>query len=115
MWIMMYDCFFSIVSKDCKPDELLVRARRPGDIEKVWPDAKVTTYTKSDYLYRAVISKTDVKLAIMRELDDIDYPNFKSATQDRPLHDAYNRVWGDMVVLQPTPPYSGYDKKGRKR
>ena len=36
MWLMMNDCFLSIVAKDCKEDELLVRARRPGDIERVF-------------------------------------------------------------------------------
>ena len=49
MWVMLNDCFFSIVSKDCARDELMVRARRPGDIEKVFPNAKVTEYTVSDY------------------------------------------------------------------
>ena len=42
MWIMHSDCFLSIVSKGCGPTELLVRARRNGDIEKVFPSAKVT-------------------------------------------------------------------------
>jgi hypothetical protein len=42
--------YLSIVSKDCVPAELLVRARRAGDIEKVFPDAKVTRQTDSDYL-----------------------------------------------------------------
>ena len=36
MWIMMSDCFLSIVRKDCSPGQLLVRARREGDIEKVF-------------------------------------------------------------------------------
>ena len=41
MWIMLSDSFLSIVHKDCAQDELLVRARRPSDIESVFPDAKV--------------------------------------------------------------------------
>ena len=45
MWIMMNNSFLSIVSKDCGPAELLVRARRAGDIERVFPDAKVTRNT----------------------------------------------------------------------
>src|SRR5216683_7097861 len=52
MWIMTNDSYLSIVSKDCGPAELLVRARRAGDIEKVFPEAKVTRNTNSDYLYR---------------------------------------------------------------
>jgi hypothetical protein len=48
MWIMMNNSYLSIVSKDCGPAELLVRARRAGDIERVFPDAKVTRNTNSD-------------------------------------------------------------------
>ena len=50
MWIMTNNSYLSIVSKDCGPAELLVRARRAGDIEKVFPNAKVTLQTDSDYL-----------------------------------------------------------------
>lgn len=114
MWICLYDCFLSIVAKDCKPSELLVRARRAGDIEKIFPDAKVTRYTKSDYLFRAVVLKADVITAMSRELDDIDYPNFKDAVKDKKLHDAYLSVWLTMSDLQPLPPYSGNMKKTRK-
>ena len=45
MWIMLSDAFFSIVSKNCGPDELMVRARRKGDIEKAFPGAKVKKST----------------------------------------------------------------------
>ena len=36
MWIMTNNSYLSIVSKDCGPAALLVRARRAGDIEKVF-------------------------------------------------------------------------------
>lgn len=107
MWIMLQGCFLSLVSKDCEPDELLVRARREGDIEKLWPDAKVTEYTKSDYLYRAAISKLDIALALAHEVNEIDYPNFKDSVEDEALHDAYTEVWFIMAGLQDPKPYSG--------
>lgn len=114
MWICLYDCFLSIVAKDCKPDELLVRARRAGDIEKIFPQAKVTRYTKSDYLFRAVVPKTEVISRLATEVEDIDYSNFKDSVQDKKLHDAYLSVWHTMSRLQPVPPYSGLYKKARK-
>jgi 23S rRNA A2030 N6-methylase RlmJ len=107
MWICLYDCFLSIVAKDCAPDELLVRARRPGDIEKIFKGVKVTKYTKSDYLFRAVVKKADVIKAMALEIEDIDYDNFKSAVQDDKLHRAYLDMWCTMSALQPTVPYSG--------
>jgi len=104
MWIMLSDCFLSFVNKDCGADELLVRARRAGDIEKCFPNAKVTRTTKSDYLYRAVIPRMEIALAIGQRIDDIDYPNFKDSVQDGSLHAAYVSVWHAMAGLQHPPP-----------
>lgn len=104
MWLMLSDCFFSIVAKDCGSDELLVRARRAGDIEKVFPNAKVTRNTKSDYLYRAVLPRDVVKQALAAMIDKIDYPNFKDSVEDSSLHAAYAGVWHAMAGLQHPPP-----------
>lgn len=104
MWLMLSNCFFSVVNKDCGPAELLVRARRAGDIEKVFPDAKVTRNTKSDYLYRAVLPRDVVKQALAAMIDKIDYPNFKDSVQDSSLHAAYAGVWHAMAGLQHPPP-----------
>jgi hypothetical protein len=104
MWLCLNDCFYSIVAKDCRPDELLVRARRAGDIEKVFPDAKVTRTTKSDYLYRAVLPRDVVKQAMAAMIDQIDYPNFKDSVEDKSLHAAYTSVWHAMAGLQHPPP-----------
>ena len=107
MWIMLSDCYLSIVSKNCGPAELLVRARRAGDIEKVFPDAKVTRTTKTDYLYRAVLPRDVVKQALAAMIDHIDYPNFQETVGDRSLHSAYVGVWCAMAGLQHPPPDIG--------
>jgi hypothetical protein len=104
MWIMTNDGYLSIVSKDCGPAELLVRARRAGDIERVFPNAKVTRSTNSDYLYRAVLPRNEVKQAVAAMIDHIDYPNFKDSVEDRSLHAAYISVWCAMAGLQHPPP-----------
>ena len=51
MWLMFSDCFLSVVRKNCGPGEILVGARRRGDIERMFPSAKVTEDTKTDYLF----------------------------------------------------------------
>jgi hypothetical protein len=104
MWIMTNNGYLSIVSKDCGPAELLVRARRAGDIEKVFPNAKVTRQTDSDYLYRAILPRDAVKQALAAMIDVIDYPNFKDSVEDRSLHAAYVSVWCAMAGLQHPPP-----------
>ena len=107
MWIMLNDAFLSIVAKDCARDELMVRARRPGDIEKIFPGTVVTEYTASDYHYRAAVKKDAIKAAMCSEIDRVVYANFKSSTEDHALHNAYMRVWTAMAELQPKAPYSG--------
>lgn len=111
MWLALNDSFLSFVSKDCKPDELLVRARRPGDIEKIFSKAKVTEYDKSDYQFRAVVKRIDVETALVGEVRRIVYNNFKNSVRDHDLHGAYNAVWGIMAKLQPKAPYSGLSRK----
>ena len=110
MWIMLNDCFLSIVSKDCPRSSLLVRARRRGDIEKVFPDAAVKRSTTTDYLFRAVVPRDQVEAAMVGEVRRITYGNFKDSVTDKPLHDAYLRCWVAMSDLQPTRPYTGAPK-----
>jgi hypothetical protein len=107
MWLMLSNAFLSIVAKDCPKDHLLVRARRPGDIEKVFGRrVKIERLTDTDYLFRAAIPREDIKAEICREVARITYPNFKSSVADLDLHDAYMKVWSAMAATQDPPPYS---------
>lgn len=101
MWLCLNDSFLSIVRKDCAPDELLVRARRRGDITKVFSGAKVKQSGRTDYRFRAVVKVADVTAAFAREVSRIDYDNFKDSVRDQKLHDAYLRVWMALADLQP--------------
>lgn len=107
MWIMLSDCFLSIVSKDCARDELLVRARRKGDIEKIFPGAAVRRGGGSDYMYRSIIKKKAVAEAMVGEVNRITYPNFKNSVYDEDLHLAYMNIWLTMSRLQPDQPVAG--------
>ena len=106
MWLCLNSAFLSIVHKDCAEDELLIRARRKGDIEKVFADAKVMRSTDADYLYRAVVPRHQVATAMAAQIQGIDYGNFKSSVKDNSLHGAYVEVWHAMAALQSPPPYS---------
>lgn len=108
MWIMLNDAFFSIVAKDAPPGHLLVRARRRGDIEKVFGRrVKVDEDDRGDYLFRARIPRSEIAEVLERELGRIDYVNFKGSVKDDGLHRAYMGVWSAMAATQPTPPYHG--------
>ena len=108
MWIFTNQAFLSIVSKDCAPDQLLVRARREGDIEKVFPNAQVRQTIGVDYLYRAVISRLDVAAAMVKAVNELKYSNFKDSIPyaDKELKQACSRVWSIMADTQRIPPYS---------
>lgn len=112
MWICLNNAFLSIVSKECGPSELLVRARRPGDIERVFPEAKVVESFGTDYQFRAVLPRARVGEALAACAEGINYDNFKGSTKDRRLHDAYAGFWGMHARLQPNPPYSA--RKGSR-
>lgn len=100
MWIMLNDAFLSLVQKDCRRDELLVRARRKGDIEKIFEHASVTYTPNADYHWRAVVKRSEVADALIGEVNRITYPNFKDSVTDGLLHSAYLRVWTAMNQLQ---------------
>lgn len=101
MWICLNDAFLSIVSKDCPPDCLLVRARRKGDIERTFPGFEVRESVGTDYRYRAVVPRRVVADTIAERLETVDYGNFKDSVADEDLHQAYMRVWSVMYGLQP--------------
>lgn len=100
MWICLSDSFLSIVAHRNKPDHLMVRARRSGDIEKVFPGYKEEYTPRADYLYRAVIPRKAVADTIYNDIFSIRYDNFKNSVKDNALHNAYSAFWGVMYDLQ---------------
>lgn len=105
MWFCFRDAYLSIVAHEREPDMLLVRARRPGDIENVFPDATVSETPGRDYLFRAEIPRDEVSRIIADAVTSMRATNFKNSVRDRELHSAYVDVWHRMAKLQPIPPY----------
>jgi len=101
MWLFTPFSFLSIVQKpDQVPGTLTARARAAGDLEKVFPGVAVTHSTDTDYPFRAVVRREMLKDALCRVIDDLDYPNFKSATVENDRHFAYFEVWKAMAAFQ---------------
>lgn len=99
MWICLNDAFFSIVADQRDPDSLLVRARREGDVERVF-GVRAAFTPDNDYAYRASIKRHHVVAAIEDEVQEIRYENFKNSVKDPLLQAVYNRVWGNILALQ---------------
>jgi hypothetical protein len=100
MWICLNDAFLSIVTDTTQPDHLLVRARRRGDIERVFEGALVSENTGTDYRYRTCLPRTTVASTVTARIANIDYPNFKSSVTDTERHAAYFHLWGVMYRYQ---------------
>ena len=101
MWVFLSNSFLSIVDKgDPSGATLLVRARQRGDIEAVFPDAKVIEGGGTDYAFRARVDRERVAQAMADQVRGVTYTNFKASVKDDARHDAYMDTWQAMMRLQ---------------
>jgi|ERR1035437_1785457 hypothetical protein len=100
MWICTSKGFLSVVADRDNKDMLLVRARIAGHIESAFPDADIFYKKGSDYLYRTLLPRTEVAKVMAKNIEAIDYDNFKNSVKDREYHDALLGFWNIMYRLQ---------------
>lgn len=100
MWQFFNDSMLSIVQKPDDQNTLTVRARIKGDIEAVFPDAKVLEGGGTDYRFRAKVRREVVAKAMYDRVMSLNYCNFKSSVKDRKRHDTYMVVWDAMYRYQ---------------
>jgi hypothetical protein len=102
MWIFLNDAFLSVVADKHDPHgpRLLVRARREGDIERVFADAQVATTVDADYRFRAWLPRAQVAAVLQQQVEALAYPNFKSSIRDHAYHDAAMGAWSVMHRYQ---------------
>ncbi len=100
MWIYTTESFLSLVRDETNKKNLLVR-NRFNDIEKVFPSARVKhTPDAADYAYRTSLPASVVAKTIARQIETIDYPNFKSSIADEKRAAVYHTVWEIMRRAQ---------------
>ena len=100
MWVFLSDAFLSIVAHRDRPDDLMVRARLPGDLERALPGYPVDVTPRADYRYRAVVPRAVVAQALADYAASIQYDNFKNSVTDEARHRAYVSVWSAMHRAQ---------------
>ncbi len=100
MWICLNNAFISAVQHRCKPNHLMVRARRREHLDAVFPGAEIIETPTADYCWRVEVTKNAFKKAVNNSIDSIDYDNLKNSVEDHDLHEAYSQVWGVMHRLQ---------------
>lgn len=102
MWVFLNNSFLSIVENRNNKEELLVRSRVRGDIDKIFPDSNIFEMENSDYKYRSYIKKIEVSEKIREIVTNINYDNFKDSitkSEDQ-RHSSYLNVWNEMRKLQ---------------
>lgn len=100
MWIFLNDAFLSIVDKGGDGSTLLVRARRQGELEQIFPGSQVQETPGNDYRFRARIPRDQVASAMASAIESIGYPNFKGSVHDQLRHETYLGVWEVMHRYQ---------------
>lgn len=100
MWIFTSKSFISVVQKPGDTDLLTVRARIKGDIENVFPDAKVEVNKGTDYKYRAKVPRELVANALHDQVMGLNYSNFKNTVKEKKRLSAYMDVWSAMYRAQ---------------
>lgn len=109
MWIFLSDSFVSVVADRNDPARLLVRARRPGDIEAFLApvtlprEFAVTESPDADYKFRAFVPREVIARATVAHASAIDYSNFKNTVREPARHSAYMDVWSVMHAYQGEP------------
>ena len=98
MWIFTNKAFVSIVEFPGEPELLWVRARFPGHIEAVFPEAVVSETPENDYRYRAKIDRDAAARWLSREVQEVRYGNFKQSIGETFYHDACLSVWTEMFI-----------------
>ena len=105
MWIFLNDAFLSIVAHRVAgktTSKLVVRARRRGDLARVFPKhAEAILHTpQADYGFRLYLPHAVVAAAVLRRLLMIEYGNFKAGVEEDDRHNAYTAVWETMFLFQ---------------
>ncbi len=110
MWIFKNDAFVSIVQDRIMPDQLWVRARVKGDLERFFGEElkelglTVVETNDADYRFRVTTDRLIVENLVAEAVNSIDYDNFKSSIADDKegdrRHTAYMGVWSTMLRYQ---------------
>jgi hypothetical protein len=87
MWICLNYAFVSAVQDRNSPDWLCIRARKRAHLESLFPGQEIVSTPKGDYSFRVFVPKAAFAELMRREIEDLNYSNFKGSVRDPDLHD----------------------------
>lgn len=102
MWVTTQDGFTSAVLKQGK---FQLRARDRESLQRMgFKGKRIVTGVGTDYPFRVYLTKREYKRIVCRQIDAIDYSNFKSrvlTSRGRRYSDALHDVWTAMLKVEP--------------
>lgn len=115
MWLFTSKAFLSVVQHKTDPSVLIVRSRRPGHIQDLFPGVKTVTLDYRDYQYRAELPREVVAERMAQYVREMAYTNFKDSVTENVYHNACFKVWDAMANIQPKAPYACYSGRNQPR
>ena len=88
--------FVSVVAHRKVKDSFLVRARNMDHLKELFPNADHFSLEDSDYPHRAVVPRIGSRRCFAKQLEVLDYDNFKNSIDEIKYSDACNFVWKVM-------------------
>lgn len=107
MWIYMRDGFASVRASATSPESVVLRFRTQRHAQafadKFAEPRRIVVSEGTDYMYRFEASRRELASVMAREIELLDYPNFKMAAKE--LNDdnyasALHRTWSIHYQLQ---------------
>jgi ADP-ribosylglycohydrolase len=100
MWIASKNGFFSIVQHRDNTEQVLVRARVKKDLAEIFPEDRIVHTPGADYHWRVFATKKEMGEILLRQMVELDYPNFKGKIAKTPNQadklEAYHQIWSVM-------------------
>tara|TARA_B100002052_G_C15858629_1_gene588916 strand:+ start:542 stop:916 length:375 start_codon:yes stop_codon:yes gene_type:complete len=93
MWLFCSNGFVSIVAHRELEGHLLVRARKMEHLKMLFPNSDIFTLQDADYPHRAVVSRIEAADAILKQLELLQYDNFKKSIDEKKYSNTCNTVW----------------------
>ena len=106
MWIFTQHGMVSVVQHREDPNLLLVRAREPEVLKEFFSDSpktRIQKTPKADYRYRVLVDRDGFWDVMIGQINQIDYPNFKShliGNVDPNTYRAYEEVYYAAAFLE---------------
>lgn len=99
MFIFTSKGFISVVQSSKDSNELMVRARREGDLKSLFPNHEPIHTPNADYPWRIFIKRVQFIAVMIDQIGKISYFKFKPTTSGD-YHDLLVQVWARGLYYQ---------------